>query len=174
MTRLPLLAELTQGLEHWHAALATGDRHARNAAGLPVDILVASGLDERIEEALGPHRRQARQASAEQQSLTILRQANSLAGALQELSADHLAIRHELDGRRGQPDRRRKPTRPPTHKTADAISTHLQPRQHHAALPCLCGAIALLAFTLGHVTAPLPPALPNIYLAPPPPLAPLR
>ena len=43
-------ADLGQALHDWHAALARGDRQARLAARLLVDILVAGGLDERLEE----------------------------------------------------------------------------------------------------------------------------
>ena len=42
--------ELGQALHDWHAALARGDPQARLAARLLVDILVAGGLDERLEE----------------------------------------------------------------------------------------------------------------------------
>lgn len=42
--------DLGQALHDWHAALARGDRQARLAARLLVDILVAGGLDERLEE----------------------------------------------------------------------------------------------------------------------------
>ena len=51
--------ELSQALHDWHAALARGDRQARLAARLLVDILVAGGLDERLEEI------QARQPRAQ-------------------------------------------------------------------------------------------------------------
>ena len=42
--------DLGQALHDWHAALARGDRQARLAARLLVDIMVAGGLDERLEE----------------------------------------------------------------------------------------------------------------------------
>jgi hypothetical protein len=51
--------ELGQALHDWHAALARGDWQARLTARLLVDILVAGGLDERLEEI------QARQPQAQ-------------------------------------------------------------------------------------------------------------
>ena len=81
--------ELGQALHDWHAALARGDPQARLAARLLVDILVAGGLDERLEEI------QARQPQAQTVPLNPARQDTRLDDVLR-LATQNVTISAEL------------------------------------------------------------------------------
>lgn len=168
MSRPDDLADLARSLDHWHAALANGDRHARIAARLLVDILVAGGLDERLEEALDPHRRRPQQpAGTAQQSLAILRHATSLTDALQQLATSHLELSHALQPHRTGPETPPPPA--PDQKTGNAILRRLRLTQYQANLLGLLGCTAVLFYIRGHL-APLPPhTRPETYLLDPPP-----
>ena len=81
--------DLGQALHDWHAALARGDRQARLAARLLVDILVAGGLDERLEEI------QARQWHAQPAQPNPARQDTRLDDVLR-LATQNVTISAEL------------------------------------------------------------------------------
>ena len=81
--------DLGQALHDWHAALARGDRQARLAARLLVDILVAGGLDERLEEI------QARQPQAQPAQPNPARQDTRLDDVLR-LATHNVTISAEL------------------------------------------------------------------------------
>ena len=81
--------DLGQALHDWHAALARGDRQAKLAARLLVDILVAGGLDERLEEI------QARQPQAQPVPPNPARQDTRLDDVLR-LATHNVTISAEL------------------------------------------------------------------------------
>lgn len=81
--------DLGQALHDWHAALARGDPQARLAARLLVDILVAGGLDERLEEI------QARQPQAQPAQPNPARQDTRLDDVLR-LATHNVTISAEL------------------------------------------------------------------------------
>ena len=84
-------SDLHQALQRWHAALARNDLEAQITARLLVDILVAGGLDERIEEITRP-------ASAEHGPvLPLLRHAHRLTRELGHLAGCQLATARALD-----------------------------------------------------------------------------
>ena len=64
--------DLGQALHDWHAALARGDRQARLAARLLVDILVAGGLDERLEEIQARQQREPMARSSSERQAAVL------------------------------------------------------------------------------------------------------
>ena len=81
--------DLGQALHDWHAAVARGDPQARLAARLLVDILVAGGLDERLEEI------QARQPQAQPVPPNPARQDTRLDDVLR-LATHNVTISAEL------------------------------------------------------------------------------
>ena len=81
--------DLGQALHDWHAAVARGDPQARLAARLLVDILVAGGLDERLEEI------QARQPQAQPAQPNPARQDTRLDDVLR-LATHNVTISAEL------------------------------------------------------------------------------
>lgn len=84
-------SDLHQALQSWHAALASNDLDAQIAARLLLDILVAGGLDERIEEITGPASRETGTV------LPLLRHANRLTRDLNHLAACQLATARALE-----------------------------------------------------------------------------
>ena len=109
-------ADLGQALHDWHAALARGDRQARLAARLLVDILVAGGLDERLEEI------QARQLHAQPVPPNPDRQALLLDDVLR-LATQNVTISAELYRRLAVQEQRVTEI----HATSQAARALLQP-----------------------------------------------
>ena len=155
-------SDLHQALQSWHAALARNDLEAQITARLLVDILVAGGLDERIEEIIRP-------ANAEHGPvLPVLRHAHRLTRELGHLAACQLATASHLD---------RTLARRPTPATPSPVARQRRMvRLDLTSLLFLLVLLGYLGFLIGTSVAYRPPPFPfglPVPSAPPPaPLAP--
>ncbi|MGE0147996.1 MAG: hypothetical protein AB7R87_11505 [Parvibaculaceae bacterium] len=161
-------SDLHLAMQNWHAALARNELEAQIAARLLVDILVAGGLDERIEEVTRPASHETGPV------LPLLRHANRLTRDLGHLAACQLATANQLD--RTLASHAASPMPPPTQPSSVARAPRLQTilRLNLAALLFLLMMAACAGFLLGVKLAsrPLPPPFPFELLVPPPPAPP--
>ena len=156
-------SDLHLAMQTWHAALARNDLNAQIAARLLVDILVAGGLDERIEEITRPAHSETGPV------LPLLRRANRLTRDLGHLAACQLATARQLD--RSLTRRTASPTQPSRaarHPRLQAIV-----RLDLASLLLLLAMATYAGFLIGASIAYRPtPSLFPFEIPPPPRLAP--
>ena len=153
--------DLCQALHDWHAALARDDLEAQIAARLLVDIPVAGGLDERIEEVTPPAGRESGPV------LPLLRQANRLTRELGHLAACQLATARQLE--RNLAGRIAPPTPAPTQPSRGRPRAVIRPDL--STLLVLLALTAYGSFLLGATISgpkPLPLSFPLPHDAPAP------
>ena len=160
-------SDLHQALQSWHAALTRNDLEAQIAARLLLDILVAGGLDERIEEITQP-------AGFDRSPiLPLLRQANCMTRELGHLAACQLATARALD--RSLTSRSAAATPSPIRPAPEARRQGMA-RLDLARLLVLLAMAAYAGFLIGVAHRPPPPwwtyGIPGPQPAPPAPAKP--
>lgn len=158
-------SDLHLAMQSWHAALARNELEAQIAARLLVDILVAGGLDERIEEVTRPAGHETGPV------LPLLRHANRLSRELGHLAACQLATANQLDRTLA-----RRTAAPPPAPVAPQARQRRMVRLDLSTLLVLLAMAAYAGFLLGDFAGRTPPPW-STYVIPaplPPPPAPAK